>query len=75
MLMTGYWLLRHNPNPTEEEIRTAISGNLCRCTGYVNIVKAIQFAAAGDPTSVGRQAAQTSPVAAGQEATLAAAGG
>jgi aerobic carbon-monoxide dehydrogenase small subunit len=75
MLMTGYWLLHHNPNPTEEEIRTAISGNLCRCTGYVNIVKAIQFAAAGDPTSVGRQAAQTSPVAAGQEATLAAAGG
>jgi aerobic carbon-monoxide dehydrogenase small subunit len=75
MLMTGYWLLHHNPNPTEEEIRTAISGNLCRCTGYVNIVKAIQFAAAGDPTSVGRQAAQATPVPAGQEATLAAAGG
>ena len=69
MLMTGYWLLQHNPNPTEEEIRTAISGNLCRCTGYVNIVKAIQFAAAKV------QAAQTSPVLAGQETTLAAAGG
>lgn len=69
MLMTGYWLLHHNPNPTEEEIRTAISGNLCRCTGYVNIVKAIQFAAAK------LQAAQTTLVAAGQETTLAAAGG
>jgi aerobic carbon-monoxide dehydrogenase small subunit len=69
MLMTGYWLLHHNPNPTEEEIRTAISGNLCRCTGYVNIVKAIQFAAAK------LQAAQTTPVPAGQETTLAAAGG
>ena len=69
MLMTGYWLLHHNPNPTEEEIRTAISGNLCRCTGYVNIVKAIQFAAAK------LQAAQTTPVPAGQDATLAAAGG
>ena len=69
MLMTGYWLLSHNPNPTEEEIRTAISGNLCRCTGYVNIVKAIQFAAAK------LQAAQTTPVPAGQDATLAAASG
>ena len=46
MLMSSYWLLQRNPDPTEEEIRTAISGNLCRCTGYVNIVKAIQFAAA-----------------------------
>lgn len=45
MLMTGYWLLENNPNPTEEDIRWAISGNLCRCTGYVNIVKAIKYAA------------------------------
>ncbi len=45
MLMTGYALLQENPNPTEDEIRRAISGNLCRCTGYVNIVKAIQHAA------------------------------
>jgi carbon-monoxide dehydrogenase small subunit len=37
--------LQHNPAPTEEEIRWAISGNLCRCTGYVNIVKAVQYAA------------------------------
>jgi aerobic carbon-monoxide dehydrogenase small subunit len=46
MLMTGYALLSHRPNPTEPEIREAISGNLCRCTGYVNIVKSIQYAAA-----------------------------
>jgi carbon-monoxide dehydrogenase small subunit len=46
MLMTGYALLARNPDPTEAEIRHAISGNLCRCTGYVNIVKSIQYAAA-----------------------------
>ena len=45
MMMTAYALLKKNPNPTEEEIRWGISGNLCRCTGYVNIVKAIQYAA------------------------------
>ena len=45
MMMTAYELLSKNPNPTEEEIRWGISGNLCRCTGYVNIVKAIQYAA------------------------------
>ena len=46
MLMTGYALLARNPKPSEPEIRHAISGNLCRCTGYVNIVKSIQYAAA-----------------------------
>jgi len=45
MMMTACELLSNNPNPTEEEIRWGISGNLCRCTGYVNIVKAIQYAA------------------------------
>jgi len=45
MMMAGLELLQHNPNPTEHEIRVGISGNLCRCTGYVNIVKAIQYAA------------------------------
>jgi carbon-monoxide dehydrogenase small subunit len=45
MMMTAEAFLRDNPNPTEAEIRRAISGNLCRCTGYVNIVKAIQYAA------------------------------
>ena len=45
MMLVGTALLEHNPNPTEEEIRWAISGNICRCTGYMNIVKAIQHAA------------------------------
>ena len=45
MLMTSYALLEQHSNPTDDEIRRAISGNLCRCTGYVNIVKAIQYAA------------------------------
>jgi aerobic carbon-monoxide dehydrogenase small subunit len=46
MMLTSYALLQDNPNPSELEIRQAISGNLCRCTGYVNIVKAVQYAAA-----------------------------
>jgi carbon-monoxide dehydrogenase small subunit len=45
MIMQAAWLLKENPEPDEEEIRAGISGNLCRCTGYVNIVKAIQQAA------------------------------
>jgi carbon-monoxide dehydrogenase small subunit len=45
MMLVGTSLLDRNPNPTEEEIRWAISGNICRCTGYMNIVKAIQHAA------------------------------
>jgi carbon-monoxide dehydrogenase small subunit len=45
MMLVGTALLKRNPNPTEEEIRWAISGNICRCTGYMNIVKAIQHAA------------------------------
>jgi carbon-monoxide dehydrogenase small subunit len=45
MMMTAVALLDENPNPSEEEIRIAISGNLCRCTGYVNIVKSVQYAA------------------------------
>jgi aerobic carbon-monoxide dehydrogenase small subunit len=46
MIMRAHRLLKENPNPTEEEIRAGISGNLCRCTGYQNIVKSIQYAAA-----------------------------
>jgi len=46
MLMTSYAFLQKNPKPSEDDIRWAISGNLCRCTGYVNIVKAVQHAAA-----------------------------
>ena len=45
MLMTGYAFLGANADPSDDEIRHAISGNLCRCTGYVNIVKAYQYAA------------------------------
>ena len=45
MIMSSHALLQENSNPTEEEIRFGISGNLCRCTGYVNIVKAVQYAA------------------------------
>jgi len=46
MIMRAYRLLQENPSPTDDEIRFGISGNLCRCTGYQNIVKAIQYAAA-----------------------------
>ncbi len=64
MMMTAVALLDENPNPSELEIRQAISGNLCRCTGYVNIVKSIQYAA-----DKMRQAAPASaePVAVGGE--------
>ena len=45
MIMQAVDLLRENPNPTEDEIRQGLEGNLCRCTGYHNIVKAVQYAA------------------------------
>ena len=44
MIMSSKYLLDNNPTPTEDEIRWGISGNLCRCTGYQNIVKAVQYA-------------------------------
>jgi carbon-monoxide dehydrogenase small subunit len=53
MILRAVELLEHNNNPTEDEIRWGISGNLCRCTGYNNIVKSIQWASAkmrGEPT-------------------------
>jgi carbon-monoxide dehydrogenase small subunit len=46
MIMQSAWLLEQNPEPTDAEVREGIAGNLCRCTGYVNIVKAVQQAAA-----------------------------
>jgi carbon-monoxide dehydrogenase small subunit len=46
MIFAAYELLRHNPKPTSEEIRHGLEGNLCRCTGYQNIVRAVQEAAA-----------------------------
>jgi carbon-monoxide dehydrogenase small subunit len=45
MMLVSTALLEENPDPTEEEIRWAISGNLCRCTGYENIVKSVRWAA------------------------------
>src|SRR4030095_6869470 len=45
MMLTSSALLARNPDPSEAEIRQAISGNLCRCTGYVNIIKSVQYAA------------------------------
>ncbi|HET8628097.1 MAG TPA: (2Fe-2S)-binding protein [Thermomicrobiales bacterium] len=45
MIMSAYDLLEHNPNPSEAEIRHGLHGNICRCTGYQHIVKAIQYAA------------------------------
>jgi carbon-monoxide dehydrogenase small subunit len=46
MLMTSFVLLKHNPNPSEPEIREALAGNLCRCTGYQNIILSVRQAAA-----------------------------
>ena len=53
MLMTGYALLKKNGSPTEADVRLAISGNLCRCTGYTNIVSAIAEAAAALGSAAG----------------------
>ena len=63
MIMQAAWLLGENPDPSEAEIREGISGNLCRCTGYVNIVKSIQQAAA--EMAVAAETQTGSPVAAG----------
>lgn len=51
MMLVGSALLAENPTPTDDEVRWAISGNLCRCTGYMNIVKAIQAAGAASTES------------------------
>ena len=47
MLLSAYALLRENPEPTEQEVKTAIEGNLCRCTGYIKIIEAVLDAAEG----------------------------
>jgi carbon-monoxide dehydrogenase small subunit len=65
MIMQAAWLLGENSDPTDAEIREGISGNLCRCTGYVNIVKAIEQAAAEMAAAAQTQEAGTTPVAAG----------
>jgi aerobic carbon-monoxide dehydrogenase small subunit len=59
--MAGVYLLDQNPNPTDDEIRKGLEGNLCRCTGYVNIIKSVKDAAqkmgakqgAGTPVTAG----------------------
>ena len=56
MMLTGSALLADNPSPTDDEVRWAISGNICRCTGYMNIVKAIQAAGRDMAASVGEDA-------------------
>ena len=63
MMLVGQALLESNPQPTEDQIRWAISGNICRCTGYMNIVKAIQYAARKMTASAEAPAGE--PVAAG----------
>jgi carbon-monoxide dehydrogenase small subunit len=54
MVMAGVSLLNEHPNPTEDEVREGLEGNLCRCTGYHNIVKAVLAAAAGDQAHDGK---------------------
>lgn len=56
MMMTSRALLDRNPNPTEAEIRTAISGGICRCTGYKNIVGAVQWAAEQEAKTTSQEA-------------------
>ena len=56
MIMRAHRLLQENPNPSDDQIRMGLSGNLCRCTGYQNIVKAVRFAA--DKLSGRREAAE-----------------
>jgi len=58
MIVRAHRLLKENPSPSDEEIRFGISGNLCRCTGYQNIVKAIQYAAAKINGTQFREAAE-----------------
>jgi carbon-monoxide dehydrogenase small subunit len=66
MMLVATALLASNPNPTEDEIRWAISGNICRCTGYMNIVKAIQHAA-GATAAAKTQPREAAGVATGGE--------
>ena len=61
MMISAMALLQRNPDPTEEEVRWALSGNLCRCTGYQNIVKAVLWAAAKMTVSDVRSASSANP--------------
>ena len=76
MMMASRALLNHNPDPTEDEVRFALSGNLCRCTGYQNIVKAVLWAAARErgeaPAETGTDAAPEAAPDAGPDAAAVA---
>ncbi len=61
MIMTVVDLLNHNPHPTEEEIRHGLEGNICRCTGYQNIVKAVKYAAETIPVETVRVESEAMP--------------
>ncbi len=58
MIMAAKALLMHNENPSREEIKTALEGNYCRCTGYASIVEAVQLAARAYRERQGRQRSQ-----------------
>ena len=65
MMLTARWLLDQNPDPTEAEIREALSGQVCRCTGYENIVRAVQWAAAHEARPRDADPGQAGPPQAG----------
>jgi len=67
MMLTARWLLDHNPDPTAEQIREALSGQVCRCTGYENIVRAVRWAAGAASPGTGPDDAGHAP--AGREVT------
>jgi len=71
MMLTARWLLDHNPDPSAEQIREALSGQVCRCTGYENIVRAVRWAARfeADGQDAGPRPGQTGPGATAGEVT------
>jgi aerobic carbon-monoxide dehydrogenase small subunit len=70
MMMTARWLLDRNPNPTPEQIREAICGQVCRCTGYENIVRAVRWAAEHDTAAAGPETAAAGTTAPGTAAPV-----
>jgi carbon-monoxide dehydrogenase small subunit len=65
-IMAGVYLLSQNPNPSDEEIRKGLEGNLCRCTGYVNIIKSVKAAAATMGGAAQQQPARVASTAGGE---------
>jgi carbon-monoxide dehydrogenase small subunit len=64
--MAAAYLLSQNPNPTEDEIRRGLEGNLCRCTGYVNIIKSVKAAAAAMGGAQAKPAGRSAVTAGGE---------